>query len=280
MKKCNWKQIKITEKVHLILLLFIIITTITNMIVDLITGTDDIFFASICLPMQFMTRFIVSYNPFEITVSLVLLAITILLFVKLFNSYSLNDIKKYSVNGILTIWYLLISAIIPIFFDIDLFNTENDKCFAIILCVFFGLAFSLFSVILFFIQANTYANYMDKNHSDSISSVKIKYRKEYYHTLKRPLVSPLVYAIVPLIVCSFLIYFGVKSMFLTCFIYSGFVIGVIYHTVYNILDYTKAEKKGKRTTSIKNYKMKLTFLHTSLLLLYCISLFAVLLFCV
>ena len=73
---------------------------------------------------------------------------------------------------------------------------------------------------------------------------KRKNKKEYYHTLKKPLILPTVYAIIPPITCSFLIYFGVKSAFLIYFIYVCLGIGIVYHTAYNISDFIKSENQN------------------------------------
>ena len=58
---------------------------------------------------------------------------------------------------------------------------------------------------------------MDRKYDNPMKAVAYaekKNKKEYYHTLKKPLILPTVYAIIPPITCSFLIYFGVKSAFL------------------------------------------------------------------
>ena len=86
-----------------------------------------------------------------------------------------------------------------------------------------------------------------------------------------------VYAIIPPITCSFLIYFGVKSAFLICFIYVCLGIGIVYHMAYNISDFIKSENQNIKVTSIQNYKCKLIVMHILLMLLYCISLVIILL---
>lgn len=77
---------------------------------------------------------------------------------------------------------------------------------------------------------------------------------------------PSVYAIIPLVFCSFLIYFGVKSVFLTCFIYAGFGIGLIYHIVCNISEYRKLKIQKK------SYKIELISSYINLSLCYFVSL--------
>ena len=116
----------------------------------------------------------------------------------------------------------------PILLDSDLIGqsgnnlTYEEKANELLLCVWFGIACSIFCGILFFIQISKYAKFMDRKYDNPMKAVAYaekKNKKEYYHTLKKPLILPTVYAIIPPITCSFLIYFGVKSAFLICFIY-------------------------------------------------------------
>ena len=270
MKNFNYKNIKSVEKIHLLLLLFIIMSTIINFIVNLMSCTENIFLTSLCLPIQFVSRFVVSHNPFEISVSIVLIAVTLIMLFWLFKMYSSDNMKKWLASGITAIWCLLIGSIIPILLDSDLIGQSvnnliyEEKANELLLCVWFGIACSIFCGILFFIQISKYAKFMDRKYDNPMKAVAYaekKNKKEYYHTLKKPLILPTVYAIIPPITCSFLIYFGVKSAFLICFIY----------------DFIKSENQNIKVTSIQNYKCKLIVMHILLMLLYCISLVIILL---
>ena len=249
MKNFNYKNIKSVEKIHLLLLLFIVMSTIINFIVNLMSCTENIFLTSLCLPIQFVSRFVVSHNPFEISVSIVLIAVTLIMLFWLFKMYSSDNMKKWLASGITAIWCLLIGSIIPILLDSDLIGqsgnnlTYEEKTNELLLCVWFGIACSIFCGILFFIQISKYAKFMDRKYDNPMKAVAYaekKNKKEYYHTLKKPLILPTVYAIIPPITCSFLIYFGVKSAFLICFIYVCLGIGIVYHTAYNISDFIKS----------------------------------------
>ena len=286
MKNFNYKNIKSVEKIHLLLLLFIVMSTIINFIVNLMSCTENIFLTSLCLPIQFVSRFVVSHNPFEISVSIVLIAVTLIMLFWLFKMYSSDNMKKWLASGITAIWCLLIGSIIPILLDSDLIGqsgnnlTYEEKANELLLCVWFGIACSIFCGILFFIQISKYAKFMDRKYDNPMKAVAYeekKNKKEYYHTLKKPLILPTVYAIIPPITCSFLIYLGVKSAFLICFIYVCLGIGIVYHTAYNISDFIKSENQNIKVTSIQNYKCKLIVMHILLMLLYCISLVIILL---
>lgn len=286
MKKYNYKNIKTVEKIHLFLLSFVIISTIINFIINLANCTENIFITSLCLPIQFVLRFVVSHNPFEIAVSIVLIAITLMMLFWLLKMYSSNNIKKWHASGITTICYLLIASIIPILLDCGLLGqSENsilykEKISELLVCVWFGIAFSVFNGVLFFIQALNYARFMDKKYDNPMKAViseEKKNKQEYYYTLKKPLILPIVYTVIPPIICNFLIYFGVKSVFLICFIYVCLGMGVIYHTAYNISNYKKFEKQNIKMTSIPNYKSKLISTHILLILFYGISLVIILL---
>nr|WP_147321609.1 hypothetical protein [Ruminococcus sp. AF43-11] len=200
--------------------------------------------------------------------------------------YSSDNMKKWLASGITAIWCLLIGSIMPILLDSDLIGqyvnnlTYEEKTNELLLCVWFGIACSIFCGILFFIQISKYAKFMDRKYDNPMKAVAYaekKNKKEYYHTLKKPLILPTVYAIIPPITCSFLIYFGVKSAFLICFIYVCLGIGIVYHTAYNISDFIKSENQNIKVTSIQNYKCKLIVIHILLMLLYCISLVIILL---
>lgn len=95
MKKFNYKNIKTVEKIHLLLLSFVIISTVINFIVNLVNSTENIFLTSLCLPIQFVSRFVVSHNPFEITVSIALIAVTLIMLFWLFKMYSSDNLKKW-----------------------------------------------------------------------------------------------------------------------------------------------------------------------------------------
>lgn len=286
MKKFNYKNIKTVEKIHLLLLSFVIMSTVINFIVNLVNSTEDIFLTSLCLPIQFVSRFIVSHNPFEIAVSIALIAVTLIMLFWLLKMYSSDNMKKWLASGMTAIWYLLIGSIIPVLLDSDLIGQSvnssvyEEKANELLLSVWFGIACSVFCGILFFIQISRYAKFMDRKYDNPMKAVAYaekKNKKEYYYTLKKPLVLPTVYAIIPPIICSFLLYFNVKSAFLICFIYACLGIGIVYHTAYNISDFIKSENQNIKVTSIQNYKCKLIVTHILLMLLYCISLVIILL---
>ena len=84
-------------------------------------------------------------------------------------------------------------------------------------CAYGSELLAPFSADFFFIQISKYAKFMDRKYDNPMKAVAYaekKNKKEYYHTLKKPLILPTVYAIIPPITCSFLIYFGVKSAFI------------------------------------------------------------------
>ena len=128
MKNFNYKNIKLVEKIHLLLLLFIVMSTIINFIVNLMSCTENIFLTSLCLPIQFVSRFVVSHNPFEISVSIVLIAVTLIMLFWLFKMYSSDNMKKWLASGITAIWCLLIGSIIPILLDSDLIGQSGNNC--------------------------------------------------------------------------------------------------------------------------------------------------------
>ncbi len=103
MKKFNYKNIKAVEKIHLLLLPFVIISTVINFIVNLVNSTENIFLTSLCLPIQFASKFVVSHNPFEITVSIALIAVTLIMLFWLLKMYSSDNLKKWLASGITAI---------------------------------------------------------------------------------------------------------------------------------------------------------------------------------
>ena len=85
---------------------------------------------------------------------------------------------------------------------------------------------------------------MDRKYDNPMKAVAYaekKNKKEYYHTLKKFDFADCLYNY-SADYCSFLIYFGVKSAFLICFIYVCLT-GIVYHTAYNISDFIKSEIK-------------------------------------
>ena len=102
-------------------------STIINFIVNLMSCTENIFLTSLCLPIQFVSRFVVSHNPFEISVSIVLIAVTLIMLFWLFKMYSSDNMKKWLASGITAIWGLLIGSIIPILLDSDLIGQSGNN---------------------------------------------------------------------------------------------------------------------------------------------------------
>ena len=84
--------------------------------------------------------------------------------------YSSDNMKKWLASGITAIWCLLIGSIIPILLDSDLIGqsgnnlTYEEKTNELLLCVWFGIACSIFCGILFFIQISKYAKFMDRKY--------------------------------------------------------------------------------------------------------------------
>ena len=183
MKKYNCKYIKAVEKIHLFLLSFVIVSTMINFIVNLMSCTENIFLTSLCLPIQFVSRFVISHNPFEIAVSIVLIAVTLIMLFWLLKMYSSDNIKKWLASGITAIWYLLIGSIIPVLLDSNLIGQSGnnpiykDKANELLLCVWFGIACSIFSGILFFIQISKYAKFMDKKYDNLMKAVSVAEKK-------------------------------------------------------------------------------------------------------
>lgn len=146
MKKFNYKNIKTVEKIHLLLLSLVIISTVINFIVNLVNRTENIFLTSLCLPIQFASRFVVSHNPFEIAISIALIAVTLIMLFWLLKMYSSDNIKKWLASGITAIWYLLIGSIIPVLLDSDLIGQSvnnpayQEKANELLLSVLFGIA--------------------------------------------------------------------------------------------------------------------------------------------
>ena len=98
---------------------------------------------------------------------------------------------------------MLIGSIIPILLDSDLIGQSanssvyEEKANELLLSVWFGIACSVFCVILFFIQISKYAKFMDRKYDNpmkAVANAEKKNKKEYFHTLKKPLILPTVYA--------------------------------------------------------------------------------------
>ncbi len=262
-------KIKTAEMVYLTAFLLIVLSTLINVIVNLIIKNgENMYVLSIALIIQFTSRFIHNYNPFEIIVVLSLLCVTVWFFLILLKSYYNNYKNKCFYTMSVSVWCLLISIILPVLLDAD-FIGNSQYSNTLISCILFGLAFSVYSSVFSLLQLWRYTKYLDKKYPNSklaVSNFWKKYHSDFYSSLKKPLLMPSVYAIIPLVFCSFLIYFGVKSVFLTCFIYAGFGIGLIYHIVCNISEYRKLKIQKK------SYKIELISSYINLSLCYFVSL--------
>ncbi|RGS75197.1 hypothetical protein DWX71_10735 [Ruminococcus bromii] len=97
--------------------------------------------------------------------------------------YSSDNMKKWLASGITAIWCLLIGSIIPILLDSDLIGqsvnnlTYEEKANELLLCVWFGIACSIFCGILFFIQISKYAKFMDRQYDNPMKAVAYAEKK-------------------------------------------------------------------------------------------------------
>lgn len=281
MKKLG--KVKAVDAVFLTTFLLIVLSTFINVIVNLITENDkSMFLFSVALIIQFTSKFINNHNPFEIVVVVFLMGIIICNLLALFKSYNYKN--KCFYTGVVSVSSLLFSVILPILLGSDFIGhpkstlTYNDELSSFISCILFGLFFSAFSSTLSLIQLLRYTKYLDEKYTNpnlAVLDFKKVYYKNYYSSLKKPLLLPSVYATIPLILCSFLIYFNVNSIFLICFIYFGFGIGLVYHIICNLSGYKKLKTQERRNYN-KDYNKKLFFTYLILMLCYCLSLFLLL----
>lgn len=129
-----------------------------------------------------MSRFVVSHNPFEISVSIVLIAVTLIMLFWLFKMYSSDNMKKWLASGITAIWCLLIGSIIPILLDSDLIgqsgnNLTYEEKQTNFFCAYGSELLAPFSAEFSFIQISKYAKFMDRKYDNPMKAVAYAEKK-------------------------------------------------------------------------------------------------------
>lgn len=185
-------KIRLTYKIAVILCFFSLVSTLINLIFNIISSSDKVFFSSYYLLLVPYLNFTKTHNYLEIIPFIIFLSISIVLFYKCAKDYFNMEVRRPYCIPLSQLW-VLISTIcsygVHTYHDVIPCNNINGNN------IFFFSAFSIFQVIAMFVKICDIEKYTLSNPDPSNSMMfpqnfqmhAIDYKQIFRTTLLNPI---------------------------------------------------------------------------------------------
>lgn len=185
-------KIRLTYKIAVILCFFSLVSTLINLIFNIISSSDKVFFSSYYLLLVPYINFTKTHNYLEIIPFIIFLSISIVLFYKCAKDYFNMEVRRPYCIPLSQLW-VLISTIcsygVHTYHDVIPCNNINGNN------IFFFSAFSIFQVIAMFVKICDIEKYTLSNPDPSNSMMfpqnfqmhAIDYKQIFRTTLLNPI---------------------------------------------------------------------------------------------